>query len=71
MLVMQSPEPSMTNGGLDEPVWGASAIGEVIGRSRRQTIHLLQTSQIPAARVGRWWVSTRRRLRDRVAPAEG
>ena len=61
----------MNDGGLDEPIWGASAIGKVINRSPRQTIHLLQTSQIPAARVGRWWVSTRRRLRDRVAPAEG
>jgi hypothetical protein len=71
MYAKQAPEPSFIDGGLDEPVWGAAAIGKVINRSPRQTYHLLQTGQIPATQVGRQYVSTRRRLRGRVTPAEG
>jgi hypothetical protein len=38
------------------PVWGADAIGVLIGRDARQTHHLLNSGQIKSARKvgGRW-----------------
>jgi hypothetical protein len=47
---------------LDEPIWGAQAIGEVIKRNRRTTFYLLQTGKIDATKVGALYVSTPRRL---------
>jgi hypothetical protein len=34
---------------LDKPVWGAEAIGAVIGRNPRQTHHLLTRGEIKSA----------------------
>jgi hypothetical protein len=51
---------------LDEPIWGARAIGEVIGRSEKSTYWLLDKGVLPATRVGKAWVSTRRRLRAAI-----
>ena len=45
-----------------EFVWGAQAIGEVIGVDLRSAIHLLQTRKIPARKVGKKWVSRRAEL---------
>lgn len=47
---------------LDTPIWGAEAIGKVIGRSKRQVHHLLARKQIPAKKVGGRFVSTPRQL---------
>jgi hypothetical protein len=47
---------------LDDPVWGAAAIGRVIGRSERQAFYLLERKLVDATKVGNAWVSTRRRL---------
>ena len=47
---------------LDRPIWGATAIGEVIGRGKRATFHLLEAGHLDASRIGGRWVSTRRRL---------
>lgn len=43
-------------------IWGVSAIARIIGRSDRQTFHLLSTSQIPARKVGDRWVIERSKL---------
>jgi hypothetical protein len=44
-------------------VWGIEAIGKVIGRSHRQTYHLLSNHQIKSARkVGERWVAGRAAL---------
>jgi hypothetical protein len=43
-------------------VWGASEIGKVIGRSPRATFHLLEKQLLPARKVGRAWVGSRKRL---------
>lgn len=43
-------------------VWGAAAIGKVIGRSRRKTNYLLETEALPAKKVGRLWAASRQRL---------
>ena len=55
---------------LDIPVWGASAIGRVIGRSERQAYHLLERKLIDATKVGALWVSTPRRLLSGIAERE-
>jgi hypothetical protein len=67
MHAVQPPEPSAREDELDRPIWGAANIGKEIGRNTRQAFHLLETGQVPGTKVGRQWVSTRRRLRTRLA----
>lgn len=43
-------------------VWGASAIANLIGRSRRQTYQMLDKGLIPARRIGGRWVAERGQL---------
>jgi hypothetical protein len=43
-------------------VWGAEAIAAVIGRTPRQTFHLLDGGQLPARKVGGRWVAERGKL---------
>jgi hypothetical protein len=45
-------------------VWGAAAIGEVIGKDERATYYLLENGLIPATKAGSQWVSERDKLRD-------
>lgn len=47
---------------LDAPVWGAEEIAKIIGRTERQTFHLTATKQIDVSKVGKYLVSTPRRL---------
>lgn len=47
---------------IDRPVWGAEAIGRVIGRSEAETFHLLSAGHIDANKIGGRWTSTPRRL---------
>jgi hypothetical protein len=59
---------------LDRPVWGASAIAGIIGRSERQVFHLLRLGVLPARKCGHCWVTTKRRLLSVVldgAPLNG
>ncbi len=42
-----------------ELIWGASAIARVIGRTDRQTFHMLDKGILPAKRVGNRWVAER------------
>jgi hypothetical protein len=57
-------------------IWGAQAIADAIGRTRRQTFYLLETGQLPAKKLAQGgWVASRKKLReyfeiDTVAPAE-
>jgi len=46
-----------------EIVWGAAAIGRVIGKTTRATFHLLENGQLPARQVGRQWAADRAKLR--------
>jgi hypothetical protein len=55
---------------LDTPVWGARAIGKVIGRPERATYHLLESELIPAKKVGDSWVATPRKLLAAVVGEE-
>lgn len=45
-------------------VWGAAAIGKLIGKPPRATFHMLEQEQIPARKVGRQWVASRKALRE-------
>jgi hypothetical protein len=47
----------------DRPIWGARAIGEEINRDESQAFYLLENKRVDADKVGKHWVSTRRRLR--------
>jgi hypothetical protein len=48
---------------LDTPIWGAGPSGVEIGLDRHQTYYALARGLVPATKVGRKYVSTRRRLR--------
>lgn len=52
-------------------VWGAQAIGKVVGLTERQTIHLLKTGEIPAKKVGGRWVAERGQLARFFLATEG
>jgi hypothetical protein len=43
-------------------LWGAEAIGNAIGRSPRATFYMLEAGLLPAKRVGRRWVASKRKL---------
>jgi hypothetical protein len=48
----------------DRPVWGAAAIGRLIGKNPRQTHHLLARGLIKSARqVGHQWTAIPSALR--------
>lgn len=43
-------------------VWEVTEIAKLIGRTERQTFHLLSTGQLPAKKVGNRWVAERGQL---------
>ena len=43
-------------------VWGVHAIANLIGRSERQTFHLLAKGDLPAKKVSGRWVVSRKKL---------
>ncbi|MBY5481929.1 DNA-binding protein [Rhizobium leguminosarum] len=50
-----------TTGRLDL-IWGVEAIADLIGRTPRQTFHILKTGQLPGKKVGGRWVAERSKL---------
>jgi hypothetical protein len=38
-------------------IWGSKAIGEVIGRTKKQTDYLLEQRRIPARKIGKLWAA--------------
>ncbi len=43
-------------------IWEVSEIAKLIGRSERQTFHLLSSGQLPGKKVGGRWVAERGKL---------
>lgn len=43
-------------------IWEVSEIAKIIGRTERQTNHLLSSGQVPAKKVGGRWVAERNKL---------
>jgi hypothetical protein len=54
-------------------LWGVEAIANFIGRTKRQTYHMLEKRELPARQVGRRWVASRKVLREffEEAPLRG
>jgi hypothetical protein len=50
----------------DQLVWGCEAIGAEINRTATQANHLARAGVIPARKVGKTYVATRRELRAAV-----
>ena len=48
----------------DDLIWGIRGIAEEIGKSERQAFHLVDTGQIPTAKIGGRIVASRLRLRE-------
>jgi hypothetical protein len=48
-------------------IWGVQAIADEIGRSYRQTIHLLVTKKIPGQKVGAIWIGRRSKIRAHLS----
>jgi hypothetical protein len=66
----ESPEPSTTLA--DDLIWEVNPIAKEIGRTPRQTFHMLETGKLPAKKIGGRWCSTRSALRRHFAmPAQG
>jgi hypothetical protein len=65
--VPKNPSTESADEDLDKPLWGAAAIGAEIDKTASQTFHLLEAGYLPATKVGRQWVSTKRRLRQLIA----
>ena len=52
--------PGHAPGGLAaDLVWGVKEIAAVVGRTDRQTYHMLVTGQLPAQLIGGRWVASR------------
>jgi hypothetical protein len=51
---------------LDRPIWGAKAIAAEANVTAKQAFHMLEAGHLPGTKVGRRWVTTRRRLRERL-----
>ncbi|NTF80876.1 DNA-binding protein [Rhizobium rhizogenes] len=43
-------------------LWEVAEIAKLIGRTERQTFHLLSSGQLPAKKVGGRWVAERSKL---------
>jgi hypothetical protein len=53
---------SETDGKSMDLIWEVSEIAKIIGRTERQTNHLLASGQLPAKKVGGRWVAERSKL---------
>ena len=56
---------------LATPIWGAREIGAVINRPERKTFYMLENGLLPATKVGKAWVTTKRRLQSLVTGDSG
>ena len=53
-----------------ELVWTAAAIAALIGRSERQTFHLLEKGILPARKIGGTWTVSKNKIRSFVLGEE-
>ena len=51
-------------------LWGTAAIGAHIGRTERQTYHLLECGKLPGKKIGGKWTSTKAKLDRAVGRVE-
>lgn len=60
---MQTDKPELK----DDLIWGGANIAREIGRTPRQTYHLLETGKLPAKKIGDLWVGSKTVLRRHLA----
>ncbi|HZK89499.1 MAG TPA: hypothetical protein VFC56_05060 [Stellaceae bacterium] len=60
---MSDTNVSIENTLSDDLLWGAEAIANEIGVSRRKAFYYLETGGIPAKKIGGLWVASRLSLR--------
>jgi hypothetical protein len=51
---------------MDKPIWGAAAIGAEANLTPRQAFYALERGYLPGTKIGEKWMSTKRRLRQRM-----
>jgi hypothetical protein len=51
----------------DDLLWSVEAIGREIGKTPRQTTHLIEAKIIPATKLGGRYIASRRKLREYFA----
>jgi hypothetical protein len=64
-MTQQTPSPDQ--GGPDvssalDLIWGVAGIGKAIGRTPRQTFHMLENGRLPAKKIGGRWCASRQGL---------
>jgi hypothetical protein len=64
---MSQNSPALDGVKLDT-LYGVEEIAGFIGRSARQTYHLLERGYIPGRKIGGGWISTRKALREALTP---
>lgn len=67
---MKHIHPPSTEPATEDIVWEVGNIAKVIGRTERQTFHLLNSEALPAKKVGGRWVASRRKLLEAVLGGE-
>jgi hypothetical protein len=48
----------------NDVVWEVAEIAKIIGRTERQTFHLLAIGELPAKKIGGRWVASKKKLMD-------
>jgi hypothetical protein len=51
---------------MDKPIWGAAVIGAEANLTPRQAFYALERGYLPGTKIGEKWMSTKRRLRQRM-----
>jgi hypothetical protein len=51
-------------------LWGAAAIAEELGLTRRQTFYLLESGELPGRKIGRQWAVEKSVLRQFFTDAD-
>jgi hypothetical protein len=57
LVATLAPQPLALSNPPLQPIWGAKAIGDIVGKSRAATYFLLETGKIPGRKVGRQWLA--------------
>ncbi|WP_180982394.1 DNA-binding protein [Methylocella silvestris] len=52
----------------EQYIWGAGAIAKALGLTRPQAFHMLSAGRLPARKIGKKWVSTKKALHEALTP---
>jgi hypothetical protein len=66
----RSPSGPPANGSGTEVVWGAQAIGAVVGLTPSQAFHALSSGHLPGVKIGGKWSARRDLLLQAFEPSQ-